>query len=57
MNILKILNKAYHNIWFNTGYLFASFIANLILSGIGWGMAMLYAAGAATLSMNKNKLG
>jgi hypothetical protein len=54
--MLKLIDKLYHNIWFNTGYIFASFIVNLILDGIGWGMAMLYAAGAATLAMNKNKL-
>jgi hypothetical protein len=54
--MLKILNKLYHDIWFNTGYMIVSFIANLLLNGIGWGMVMLYAAGAATLSMNKSKL-
>jgi hypothetical protein len=56
IKILGLVNAAYHNIWFNSVYLFASFIANLAVTGVGWGMAVLYIVGAATLDFNKDKL-
>lgn len=50
--MLKLLNKLYHNIWFNTGYVIVTSLTSLWDSHIGWGLALLYFVGAALLSIN-----
>jgi hypothetical protein len=42
MRILQVINRWLHNSWFNVGYLFASQVANFIVEGLGWGLAILY---------------
>ena len=49
--MLKLLDKAYHNIWFNTGCVIAASLMSLWDSHIGWGLALLYFIGAAFLDM------